>query len=86
MDKSYLLNILFRILLIMLGSFGIGASIFSGQSLLISVVLSLVMIMLVVNLIHYQNKINEQINYFFEAVKNEDSSLIYPAFKGDKIL
>jgi PAS domain S-box-containing protein len=86
MDKSYLLNILFRILLIMLGSFGIGASVFSGQSLLISVVLSLFMIMLVVNLIHYQNKINEQINYFFEAVKNEDFSLIYPAFKGDKIL
>jgi len=86
MDKSYLLNILFRILLIMLGSFGIGASIFSGQSLLISVILSLVLIMLVINLIHYQNKINEQINYFFEAVKNEDFSLIYPAFKGDKIL
>ncbi|MEL7585130.1 MAG: ATP-binding protein [Prolixibacteraceae bacterium] len=86
MDKSYLLNILFRILLIMLGSFGIGASVFSGQSLLINAVLSLFMIVLVVNLIHYQNKINEQINYFFEAVKNEDFSLIYPAFKGDKIL
>lgn len=86
MDKSYLLNILFRILLIILVSFGIGSCFFSGPSILVCLVLSLALIMQVINLIHYQNKINEQINYFFEAVKNEDFSLIYPAFKGDKIL
>jgi two-component system nitrogen regulation sensor histidine kinase NtrY len=86
MDKSYLLNILFRILLIAAVSFGIGACIFTGQPLLPCIILSLVLIILVVNLIHYQNKINEQINYFFEAVRNEDFSLTYPALKGDKIL
>ncbi|MGV8092183.1 MAG: PAS domain-containing sensor histidine kinase [Mangrovibacterium sp.] len=86
MDKSYLLNILFRILLIILVSFGIGSCFFSEQSFLICLVLLFVLVILVINLIHYQNKINEQINYFFEAVKNEDFSLIYPALKGDKIL
>ncbi|MGV8134615.1 MAG: PAS domain-containing sensor histidine kinase [Mangrovibacterium sp.] len=86
MDKSYLLNILFRILLIAAVSFGIGACIFTGQPVLAGIILLLVLIILVVNLIHYQNKINEQINYFFEAVRNEDFSLTYPALKGDKIL
>ncbi|MGD9557380.1 MAG: PAS domain-containing protein, partial [Mangrovibacterium sp.] len=86
MDKSYLLNILFRILLIAVVSFGIGACIFTGQPLLAGILLLLVLIILVVNLIHYQNKINEQINYFFEAVRNEDFSLTYPALKGDRIL
>ncbi len=86
MDKSYLLHILFRIFLIILVSAGIGNRLASGESLLVCVVLSLVLVMLVVNLVRYQNNINEQINYFFEAVKNEDYSLTYPALKGDRIL
>ncbi len=86
MDKSYLLNILFRILLIAVVSFGIGVCIFTGQPFLAGIILLFVLIILVVNLIHYQNKINEQINYFFEAVRNEDFSLTYPALKGDRIL
>lgn len=86
MDKSYLLNILFRILLIAAVSFGIGACVFSEQPLLAGIILLLILTILIINLIHYQNKINEQINYFFEAVRNEDFSLTYPALKGDKIL
>ena len=69
MDKSYLLNILFRILLIIMISFGIGSCFFSGQSILNCMVLLFILIILVINLIHYQNKINEQINYFLKLLK-----------------
>ena len=86
MNQSFLLNILSRLILIILVAFGAGWSFFSGQSLFLSITLILVLIFLTINLIHYQNSVNERINYFFEAIKNEDFSLAFPSQKGDKII
>jgi PAS domain S-box-containing protein len=63
-----------------------GISLATMQPLLLDVALASILVSTVFSLIHYQNKINEQINYFFEAVKNEDFSLSYPALKGNRIL
>jgi len=41
---------------------------------------------LIIHLVLYQQKALERINYFFEAVKNEDSALSFPKRKNDKIL
>lgn len=86
MERSYLFNIVFRIFLIILTASGMGVSIATEQSFLVWISLSFVLTGLVLSLVHYQNKINEQINYFFEAIKNEDYSLIYPPLKGDRII
>jgi PAS domain S-box-containing protein len=86
MNQSFLRNIFGRIILIALGAFGIGWALFSGQSVLLSVVLFLMLILFIVNLIRYQNSVNERISYFFEAVKNEDFSQAFPVQKGDKII
>lgn len=86
MNHSFLFNILFRIILIIVVAFVTGLLCFSGHSFLICLLLMLVLIMQVSNLVRYQNKINEQINYFFEAVKNEDFSLVFPERKRDRII
>ena len=86
MNQSFLLHIFSRIILIVLVAFGIGWAFFSGSSFLFGIALFLVLVFQIINLIHYQNGINERISYFFEAIKNEDFSLAFPTQKGDKII
>ncbi len=86
MNRSFLLHILIRIVLIAGVAFGIGWALFSGLTVLISIALFLALISLIINLIHYQNSVNERISYFFEAIKNEDFSQAFPIQKGDKII
>ncbi len=86
MNQSFLVNILSRILLIAGVAFGIGWALFSMQSILFGIGLLLVLLVQIINLIHYQNSVNGRIRYFFEAVKNEDFSQAFPIQKGDKII
>ena len=86
MNQSFLANILSRVLLIIVVAIAIGWTLFDLQHVLPGIFLSLILILLVFNLIHYQNRVNERINYFFEAIKNEDFSLAFPAHKNDKII
>ncbi|MGQ7869077.1 sensor histidine kinase [Sunxiuqinia sp. sy24] len=86
MNQSFLVNLLSRILLIILIAIGIGWTAFALQHWFLSAFLTLLLTGLVFNLIRYQNRVNERINYFFEAIKNEDFSLALPAHKNDKII
>lgn len=86
MNQSFLLNILIRLLIIVLVAIGIGWAFSSGNQLIPGSILLVLLVILAINLLHYQNKINERINYFFEAIKNEDFSLTFPAHKKDKII
>ncbi len=86
MNQSFLVHVLIRILLIAGVSFGIGWALFSMQSIVISVGLFVILFIQIINLIHYQNSVNERIRYFFEAVKNEDFSQAFSIQKGDKII
>lgn len=86
MNQSFLVNILSRILLIAAVAVGVGWTLFSAQSIFISLGLIVVIIFQIINLIHYQNSVNERIRYFFEAVKNEDFSQAFPIQKSDKII
>ena len=86
MNRSFLLNIFIRIMLIVLVAFGAGWTFFSAQYFFISVILLVILIFLVTSLIYYQNSVHERINYFFEAIKNEDFSQAFPFRKNDKII
>jgi PAS domain S-box-containing protein len=86
MNQSFLVNILGRILLIAGVAFGIGWALFSVQSIFVSIGLFLIILVQVINLVHYQNSVNGRIRYFFEAVKNEDFSQAFPIQKGDRII
>ncbi len=85
MSHSFLLNILWRILLIMLVA-ATGGWAFSSGYFMLCIVLGFTLIFQISNLIHYQNRLNERIGYFFEAIKNEDFSQAFPSKKGDQII
>lgn len=86
MNSSFLQNITIRLLIIATISIAIGWLYFATDQLIYPVALTIVLAFRILNLIKYQNKINERINYFFEAIINEDFSQILPNNKGDKTL
>ncbi|HKJ43964.1 MAG TPA: ATP-binding protein [Sunxiuqinia sp.] len=86
MNRSFLLHILIRIVIIALVAFAAGWAFFSKDYFYLSLILVLTLIALIFNLIYYQNSVNERINYFFEAIKNEDFSQAFPFRKNDKII
>lgn len=86
MKRSFQIHMMIRILFIALPAFGIGWSIFSQQSFIYAFIFFLSLLIAVTSLIQYQNKVNEKITYFFEAVKNEDFSQAFPEKKGDVII
>lgn len=86
MNKSFLLNILFRVLIIVLVAFAAGWTFSSPDYFFLSLILILTLFILVTSLIYYQNSVNERITYFFEAIKNEDFSQAFPFRKNDKII
>ncbi len=86
MRRSFQINIIFRIFLIILFTLGLGWSVFTFQSIFYASICFFFLIISVVSLVQYQNKVNEKITYFFEAVKNEDFSQAFPEKKGDVII
>ncbi|MCW0484480.1 sensor histidine kinase [Gaoshiqia sediminis] len=86
MRYSFLFNIFCRILLIAIVAFGLGWSVFASVSLIFSISFGVLLIFQISNLLRYQNQVNERINYFFEAIKNEDFSQAFPSKRNDKII
>lgn len=86
MTRSYQFNIIVRIIFIVLVSLAAGWSFSTGEPAYLSLTLIFILALQVINLILHINKINRKINYFFEAVRNEDYSLAFSSPKGDKIL
>jgi two-component system, NtrC family, nitrogen regulation sensor histidine kinase NtrY len=79
MISRYLyLNIVFRVAIIVTLSILLGFLIINVNSLRISLVFAILVVALSVNLISYLNSINRKISFFFNSVKNDDSSLSFP--------
>jgi nitrogen fixation/metabolism regulation signal transduction histidine kinase len=77
MFRSYRFQIGIKAVLVAAWAFALAWSVFTGQSIIWSVILAFGLILQGANLIQYQNKVTERINYFFESVKNEDFSLTF---------
>ena len=86
MTKSYSLNIVIRISIITLLSIYTGWALSNGQPIYNSIALLLIILILIINLVWYTNKINKKIVYFFDSVSNDDFSLSLPEYSGDKLL
>ncbi|MFP4557800.1 MAG: sensor histidine kinase [Bacteroidales bacterium] len=86
MTKSFYLNIAIRIVIITLLSLYTGWAQSSGQPIYNILALLMIIVIMIINLIWYSNKINKKIAYFFDSVSNEDFSLSLPEYTGDKLL
>ncbi|MCW3786613.1 sensor histidine kinase [Plebeiibacterium sediminum] len=85
MIKRYQLKMVLRLILLVLMS-GLCVWSISNFHPVLTIVLVVVTIILFVNVIFFQNKIHEHINYFFEAILNDDFSLNTNSKQQDPIL
>jgi nitrogen fixation/metabolism regulation signal transduction histidine kinase len=76
-SKKLYINILVRVILITLMSVLLGFLVFNLSSVRLSVLCSLIIIILTVNLIFFLNKTNRNIRFFFDSVRNDDSTLSF---------
>jgi PAS domain S-box-containing protein len=86
MTKSYRINIIIRTIIIALLSIYTGWALSNGQPIYNSIALLMIILILIINLVWYVNKINKKIAYFFDSVGNDDFSLSLPEYSGDKLL
>jgi len=77
-SRNLYTNIIIRVLTIVLLSCLLGYLVFVQRSLRFSLICSLVIILLTINLISYLNTTNKKIRYFFDSIRNDDSNLYFP--------
>ena len=85
-SKKLYLNIITRVLLILILCILLGYLIADIQSLRFAILCFLAITLSTVSLISFLNRTNRNIRYFFDSVKNEDSSLSFPVNTGYKSL
>jgi len=78
------MNIVIRILLLVALSVFLGYSLLKYNSLRISFLCILAIVFLAISLISYLNSTNKKISYFFDSVRNDDSSLFFPPVEKDR--
>jgi nitrogen fixation/metabolism regulation signal transduction histidine kinase len=77
-SKRLYLNIIIRVSLIVIFSVLLGYLIATDQSFRFSLLCLIIVIYLAINLISYLNRTNKKISFFFDSVRNDDSSLSFP--------
>lgn len=82
-SKNLYFKIIVRVLLVVILSILLGYLIFIEQSIRLSIICILLIIILTNNLISFLNKTNRNIRFFFDSVRNEDSSISFPYIAGD---
>jgi two-component system, NtrC family, nitrogen regulation sensor histidine kinase NtrY len=78
-SRNLYLNIIIRVLLIVVLSILLGYLISVEQSFRLILISILIIIGLTISLIYYLNTTNRNIQFFFDSVKNDDSSLSFPS-------
>ena len=76
-SKNLYINLLVRVLIIVILSVLTGYLIATGKSLRINLICLLAIVVLTINLISFLNGMNRKIRYFFDSVRNDDSSLSF---------
>ncbi len=77
------LNVIIRVFLIVTVSLLLGYFVFVDRSVRISLICILFIVFLTINMISYLNNTNRKIRFFFDSVRNDDSSLSFPVSTND---
>ena len=83
-SKNLYINLIVRVLLIVILSVLLGYLIVSDRSMRFILICLLTIIFLTISLISFLNSTNRKIRYFFDSVKNNDSSLSFPIDEKNK--
>ncbi|WP_347839393.1 ATP-binding protein [uncultured Draconibacterium sp.] len=85
-SKNLYINILLRVLILLLAALLLAWSVFAGQINVLTVIAFAILLGSTLNLIYFLNRTNRRIFYFFDAIKNEDSTLRFPYDTHNKII
>ena len=77
LSKRLYINIIFRVSLIAILSVLLGFLVFRETSIRFSIICSITILILTINLILFLNRTNRNIRFFFDSVKNDDSTLSF---------
>ena len=78
-SRNLYLNIVIRVLLVVLFSVLLGYLLVKDVSFRYSMICIIAVVAVTVNLISYLNSTNRKIRFFFDSVRNDDSSLSFPS-------
>jgi len=76
-SKNLYLNIILRVSLLVILSILLGYLISKDLSIRLSLVFFLVIVFMTISLIYYLNTTNRKIRFFFDSIRNDDSSLSF---------
>ncbi len=85
-SRNLYFNLLTRIIIIVVLSLLLGYLVFQERSFRFSIICSIIILVSTINLIYYLNSTNRKIRFFFDSIKNDDSSLTFSMEKGNKSL
>ncbi len=78
LSKKLYIKIIIRVLLITAFSVLLGYSFFGEQSIRLSLIFTVLIVILTLDLIMFLNRTNRNIRFFFDSVRNDDSNLFFP--------
>lgn len=85
-SKNLYVQIIFRVLLLVAAALCLGWFIFGPMAAILSLVPILALTIISIDLIVFLNRVNRRLYYFFDAIKNEDSTLSFPTDTNNKIV
>lgn len=85
-SNNFYRNIIFRSCLLAFSALLMGWLFFDKNSFIPGILAALIFIFQVVELINYLNRTNTKIAFFFDAIRNDDSTLNFPEKTGNKSL
>lgn len=83
-SRNLYLNIILRVILILIFSMVLSYFVIVYVSLRLSIICILILLALTLNLIKYLNTTNRKIRFFFDSVRNNDSTLTFPSDAREK--
>jgi two-component system, NtrC family, nitrogen regulation sensor histidine kinase NtrY len=79
-------NIIFRVCFLAISALLMGWLFFAGERLIFGIFMAAIFVFQVIELIHFINQTNRKIAFFFDAIRNDDSTLNFPEKTGNKSL
>ena len=85
-SKSLYSNIVFRVCFMAISALLMGWLFFANERLILGIFMAVIFVIQVIDLIHFLNRTNQKIAFFFDAIRNDDSTLNFPEKTGNKSL
>ncbi|MGD9976964.1 MAG: PAS domain-containing sensor histidine kinase [Bacteroidales bacterium] len=85
-SKNLYFSLMARIAVIVVLSLGVGYFLFATKSILVAILCIVALLISAARLIWFVNSTNRKISFFFEAVKNNDSTLSFPSDSSNKTI